>query len=437
MPTSSSSFAARIASHLRTPLYRNAYALMASNLLTSSLGVAYWAVAARLYSTETVGQNAALISTLLLVTAVSQLNLRVALNRFLPEAGSSSRRFVALSYAASVTVTSVVSGGVAVAVLFIGTPELVPTGPTIAIALGFVGAAVAWTLFNIQDGVLTGLRRAVWVPLENGLYAVAKIIVLAALALSFPRYGIFASFFVPMAAAVTVVSFVLFRWWLPEHQRLTQGRQLPMGARDLIGFLSADYLASLFGQVYLTMLPVLVGVIAGSGPAAYFYAVWTIATSLQLVPVYMAASLTAETVAHGTDVTVGTRRALIHTLRIVVPMAIVVVVVAPYLLEIFGPRYASEGTSLLRVLAIAIVPQSVAIIFVARERIHARAREIVAVQSTMAVTILTASYVLLNVIGITGIGVAWTTAWTVLALVLLTTQFRAELTTSAAVMPRR
>ena len=52
---------------LRSPLHRNGYALVASSAVTSVLGLAYWIVAARAYSTEAVGVCAALpLSGLLL-----------------------------------------------------------------------------------------------------------------------------------------------------------------------------------------------------------------------------------------------------------------------------------------------------------------------------------------------------------------------------------
>ena len=51
--------------HLRTPLYRNGYALIASTGITSILGLLYWAIAARTYDTETVGLNSSAISILI------------------------------------------------------------------------------------------------------------------------------------------------------------------------------------------------------------------------------------------------------------------------------------------------------------------------------------------------------------------------------------
>ena len=43
---------ARLITHLRTPLYRNGYALVLSSATTSVLGVAYWILAARTYTPD-------------------------------------------------------------------------------------------------------------------------------------------------------------------------------------------------------------------------------------------------------------------------------------------------------------------------------------------------------------------------------------------------
>ena len=55
---------ARLTAHLRDPLYRNGYALVLSSAATSVLGILYWVLAARLYSTAVIGVNSALLSAL-------------------------------------------------------------------------------------------------------------------------------------------------------------------------------------------------------------------------------------------------------------------------------------------------------------------------------------------------------------------------------------
>jgi len=86
---------------LRSPIYRSGYALLANAVGTTVVGVAYWAVAAHLYSRETLGRSSALIAALLLVSNLAQLNLHSALARFLPQAGRSAGRLITYSYGMS------------------------------------------------------------------------------------------------------------------------------------------------------------------------------------------------------------------------------------------------------------------------------------------------------------------------------------------------
>ena len=60
-----------------------------------------------------------------------------------------------------------------------------------------IGGTVCWSIFNLQDGVLAGLRRTGWVPIENGIYAVVKILVLLVGVLILPSMGIVVSWIVP------------------------------------------------------------------------------------------------------------------------------------------------------------------------------------------------------------------------------------------------
>src|ERR687885_2667573 len=90
--------AERLLAHVRLPIYRNAYALVLSSATTSGLGVVYWTLAARLYTPEAVGLNAAAISAMMFLAGVSQLNLMSALVRFIPTAGVRTQRLIVSAY---------------------------------------------------------------------------------------------------------------------------------------------------------------------------------------------------------------------------------------------------------------------------------------------------------------------------------------------------
>src|SRR5689334_11486168 len=100
---------ARLLAHVRIPLYRNAYALMFSSATTSVLGVVYWVLAARYYTTEAVGVNSAAIAALMFLSGVAGLYLDGAFIRFIPRAGTATGRLVIYAYTLSVAVAVLVS----------------------------------------------------------------------------------------------------------------------------------------------------------------------------------------------------------------------------------------------------------------------------------------------------------------------------------------
>ena len=118
-----------------------------------------------------------------LLANLSTLGLRNGLIRFLPTAGSASRRLIITCYAlCAVTAHGgrrhlparpAALGGAA------GASCATRRWPR---SLAFVIGTAFWVLFVLQDHVLVGLRQTIWVPLENGLCAVAKIALLPLLA---------------------------------------------------------------------------------------------------------------------------------------------------------------------------------------------------------------------------------------------------------------
>jgi O-antigen/teichoic acid export membrane protein len=403
--------------HVRDPLYLNAYALMASNVVSSGLGLIYWGLAARFYAPSAVGEASAVISTSLFVTAVSQLNLRVALMRLVPEAGKQTGRLVLTAYATSSFTTAIVASAcvLAIPVLFPNSALIGALGPIGA--LGFVVGTVSWTIFNLQDGVLTGLRRALWVPVENASYGIAKIILLVIFVTWAPVLGVVGSWFIPMALVVVGVSMVLFRW-IPQHAHATGERSFAMDRRRLLGFIAGDYLASLISVGITTLLPVLITVTLGPRDGAFFYVVWIIGTSLNLLPIYTCASMTVEALHGSADVHTAVRRVSLHLARILVPVALVTAVASPLILSVFGPDYATNGTDALRVIALSVVPFGVNVMTMAIARIRGRASEIILVQAALAVSTLALTVVLLQPMGVTGVAIAWLLAQLGVAAVL-------------------
>ncbi len=413
----------QLAAHVGTPLYRNGYALVFSSAVTSGLGFVYWLIAARLYSVETVGLNSALLSAMMFLGGVAQFNLVNVLNRFLPAAGGATRAIVAGAYLVSLTAAGVASLAF-VRGLGLWAPALDFIAGDPALTAWLVAATMAWCVFALQDGVLTGLRQASWVPVENTIFAVAKIGLLVGLAGAAPGLGVFASWTIAVAVIIPPVNVLIFRYLIPRHARATAERADPVALGHVVHFVAGDHLASILWMATTTLLPILVTQLAGAAANAFYYLPWTIAYSLYLVSRNMGMSMIAEAAQDRDRLETYAYRVMVQTARLLVPAVAAIAIGAPYLLRLFGEDYASEGASLLRLLSLAALPNLVTSVYTSMARVQRRLRAVVLVQGIHCVLVLGLGAWLLAIYGIVGLGLAWLFSQSLIAAVLLITRFR-------------
>jgi|GEM_PF-371564 len=385
----------------------NAFALVANQLTSASLGFVYWLLAARLYPVEVVGTSTAVISTIQLVSGLAQLGLVSGMQRFIPRAGRRARSLAGSAYA--VAATSAAAAGF----LALGIASAVAPDGSIFSGIGagwVVLAAVAWTLFYLQDGVLIGLREAVWVLIENFAYNLSKIILLVIAAGVLVDGGIVASWFAPAPFAVMLVSWLLFgRLLRPERLRDQRGPEERVTAREFVTSVSADHVGGLVAEAGLRVLPLLVIRLAGVEATAYFYQAWMISTVLGLVASGMANSFTAETAADRRQVGPNSRAILRAMSMLLLPAALLTGLAAPLVLGAFGDTYAREGTGLLQLLALAVIPVIINTWYVSYLRVMGRVRRLVGVRVVSSVALVSLSYAGLQFFGIAGVGAAWLT----------------------------
>ena len=396
------------------PLYRNGYALAASSLITSGLGVAYWIAAARLFSTTAVGVCSALISSMFLLTNIGHLNLVSVLNRFLPRAGRDSETLVVRSYLLALGATALAS------VIFILGLDLWAPGLGVlqdqpAVAVWFVVSTMVWVIFALQDSVLAGIRQAVWVPAENLIFAVAKIALLFALVAAAPTLGVFWSWSLPSVFLVIPVTLLLFRRWIPLHVYRTKGREQRMGTWRLAHYASRDYIAYLALSGTIGIMPLIVLGQLGAAQNAYYWVSWSIAYTLYLISHSMGMALLTEGSLDPAELRTHWRRTVIESARLVVPGAIVMALAAPLILGVMGGSYSDEAVTLLRLLALSAIPFIFVEAFADAQRVARRMRVVVLTFVSLSVLVFALALPLMHMWGIVGIGVAWLVAQSVVA----------------------
>lgn len=413
----------RVSSHLRIPLFRSGYALAANTVIASGLGALYWVLAARLLTPEEVGVGAGLVAAMTLLATLAGLSLDYALNRFVPPAGRATGRLIAGAYAVAAPLS-----GLAAAIFIVGldwwAPGLSVLRTSTWSVLGFVGATMLWSVFVLQDAALAGLRRATWLPIENGIYGVAKLGLLAVLVAASAQFPIFASWTLPLVVIVIPINWLMFRRAIPAHVAETSAASRPLTARQVGRYAIRDYAGTTLSRATESILPLIVLELVGAEANAYFYLAWTIAYALHLLSRATGVALITEGALEPTKLTAYARQVIVQTAALVVPVVVVAVAGAPLLLSVFGPAYADEGTAVLRLLVLAAVPNMVVTLFIAIARVERRMRSVVYVNGTVLLTVIPLSILLLPRLGVTGVGWAWLAVQTGLAVVLLATRLR-------------
>ncbi len=388
----------------KNPLSRGGHALLVNTGLTGILGFAYWTVAARLFSTYAVGVAGALVAATTLFSGIGQLNLSGMLMRFLPRAREKSRKLVLTTYACAAAASGLLASVSLVGVrLFAspGSPLRLDTLESVALVL----AVTATAIFTIQDSVLIGLRRTIWVPIENGSFGVAKIGLLFVLAPLGTAFAIFGAWMIPLTLTIPMISAALFFRFLPQAPRF--GRTVSFGRRmraKIVRFTVGDATGGLFTQAWTYLLPVIIAASLGPSANALFFTSFLFSSTLDQVATNYASPLIVE-IAHAPDkMATLIRSTLRHIFVVVFPAVSALVLMSPLLLRIFGVKYVS-AVPLLCLLLVACLPKAVSVVFYAYCRVQRTTNRSAVLQAYICVVTLSAVALLAQSIGLTGIGV--------------------------------
>ncbi|MFF4188010.1 lipopolysaccharide biosynthesis protein [Streptomyces sp. NPDC001691] len=392
-------------------MFRNAYALMLSTAVSAALGLGFWLVAARYYSEEAVGQGSAAIAAMKLLASITATTMIGAVVRYVPRAGRSTGMLVRRAYLGS-TVVVTVACVVFLCTLPLWGPSYAPlTGLTAGVV--FTVSSVAWAILTLQDGVLTGLRKAIWVPVGNAVFSLGKLLLLAvfsALAL-----GVFVSWAAAMVLSILPLGWLVFRRLIPAQAAADRDRPVPE-LREIGRFLAGDSVGALFSLAMINLLPVMVAVRFPAAQNGFFFIAYTVGGTMEFMATNMASSLTAHS-SHSPDkLADGVRGALRRMALLLIPVVLFLLLFARQILRPFGDDYAQHGTLVLQLLAAAAIPRVAVELYIGVLRVQGRTGMLAILQGAMCTLVLGSAAVLLGVYGISGAGWAQLCAMTVMAL---------------------
>jgi len=189
--------------------------------------------------------------------------------------------------------------------------------------------------------------------------------------------------------------------------------------KDMWRYSGGNYLANLFMTGLPFILPLMVVNILSAEQTAYFYIDWMIAGLLFAIPLAVSQSLLAEGSHFEDKLKENVTRSLKFTYLLLVPAVIVLVLVGKWMLLAFGQNYSANALHLLWVLSLSALPTALSYIYTGILQVTGRIKELMAIWGFIVLATLLASYLVMPVTGIVGIGYAWLGAHTVVAIYVL------------------
>lgn len=382
-------------------IYTNAFALMISAAGSGLLGLLYWGIGAHLASQKSIGRAAGEIAAVTLLSTFAQLSFGSVFQRFLPRAAQKSRDLVVTGYATSVIAAVVIGIGY----LALGfTDRFFPT--TFEWSVLFIATVVFYTMFALQDSVLISLRRSRWVALENILFGVAKLALLIPLAGYELGQGVVLSWTIPLVATVIAVNWYIFRKRLPEHIRTSPISETLPSLKHMLSLSIPQFAGTVLSLFSTSIVSLIVIGKLGAVANAHYYLVAQVAITPGLFIWSISRLLIVEVSHEPQDQRRHVRQAIIAMSAVLVVGVGVGTVFARQILGIFGPAYANQGTTLLRLLLLSLPGTVVVATYAALAWIDGRVWALMVREGITLVVNLTIVLVLIRHHGINSVGYA-------------------------------
>jgi len=398
-------------------LVRNSLSLVVTTLVTSGLGYASWILVARFLDPATVGLASAVISFSTVVSLATHLGVGPLLIRRLPAVEGRPEWLASLVSALLVSSGLTGLAGLGLGILavrcgwFAGVFE-----HTLGFTLSVVGAVV-WTALNVVQYAFTAVRRSELTLVANLAVSGSKCLLL-----------------VPLLLVVEGPVSVLLAWTLSATVGLVVAlvRLLPRTGmplrRDLLRFRcsvgalregTGHHLTSLGGSLVPWLLPPLVAVRLGAEANGFFYLTWMVGSILFAAAPAVSSALLAEGAREGSDLHGKLRTSGALVAILIVPPGVLLFVGSEWVLRLFGPEYPGVGSTLLRILAVAAIPDAVTSLIVGVFRVKGWVWRSTVLNVGMAVTAVGLAWTLGPRHGIEGVGLAWLVAQTLGAVLFM------------------
>jgi O-antigen/teichoic acid export membrane protein len=402
-------------------LLGNAASMIATAVVTSLLGAAFWIVATHYFSTGAVGLASASISAMTLLGFMATVGLGTLLMGELPriEKGHHSVINAALLTAGSL--------GTALGLAFafiapIASSNFDPLSQSwISIALFALGVALTALTF-VLDQALIGLLRGTLQLHRNIVFTLTKLVALVPVAALISGAGpewIYGTWTVGIAISLLVL--VRFYKNRPEGRLapdFTLLSQMRLHA-------ATHHAVNVALRTPELLLPIVVVSVLSASANASFYIAYMITGFMFFVPLSLSTVLYAVSSGDEDRESNRFRLTFMVSMGFGVISNLALLVLGTPLLELFGSSYAAEASKTLHILALDIFPSTVLTHYVALRRTERRLASALPVIWGGALLQVGGGAIGAHLWGLTGVAIGWVAGATVEAAIMAPEVLRA------------
>jgi O-antigen/teichoic acid export membrane protein len=285
------------------------------------------------------------------------------------------------------------------------------------LVIGFIAFTLGWTFTHLLTGIFISARKAEYVFVKNSVITsglkLVVLVFLSVFAASFAFSNIYYSWGIAVIASI-IISFLIL---MPRIRKAYKARismeRSPI--KPMMRFSAGNYIAIFFGQAPILLLPLLITNIVGSDITAYFYLAMMMSGLLFIIPSAVGTSLLSEMSHEEVNYHDKIKKAALFIAILLSIGIIVFLLLGDELLLLFGPSYAVNASTALKIFAISSIPLSVNGIFVAIKNAKKQVRYVILVNAAVAIGTLTMSLMFMTEYGLYGISTAWLISQSVVA----------------------
>ncbi|GAA4598549.1 O-antigen/teichoic acid export membrane protein [Actinoplanes octamycinicus] len=352
-------------------LFLNAGSLMATTLITSAFGFAYWWVAAHVASPAAVGQASAAVSAMTLIGTIGMFGMGTMLISDLPGIGRG--KWDLISTCLLVAGAAATAGGLLyVAAAHLWIPSLQHAmGGAPATALLVAGIALnAMTL--VLDEAMVGLLQGPLQLMRNAWFAAIKLVLLGVVAL-LPITLTGGELLLTWVAGIVGSTAILHR--ALRRRGMIDSLRPRLGLLHGRGRATFDHnLLNLATYLPRAALPLVVTAVLSAEANAAFYTAFMVLSFLAMVPGNVALTLFAVAAGDRAALRGKVRMGLLICLGGGIPAALLVMLLADPIMSVFGSQYAETAGGALAILTLTYVPFVFHHFFLAVSRVRGRVR---------------------------------------------------------------